>query len=322
MVEQISRRAQLRDRLLLGLLYATFFGVVFIVSAYWTFPYDRARSFVAAALSSKEAGGVTRTVEIGELEPAGFGGVRIADLSVTQIAATQDATPMHIKLSEATAKLAILPLLFGSRKVELNAVAGAGTLDAKYNEDSDTQHIEAELDALDVAQLGLGSFIGLPLKGKASGTVELNLPTDATKATGTIKLEIHGLKVGDGKAKIKPPGMPGGLTLDEVEAGKLELSLEVRDGIAKITRLSTDGKDLKLAGTGNVRLAEPIKRSRPDINLELTFSDAFKNKSDRTKAMFELLQLRPEWQRATTPDGTMHVHVGGTFLAIRGGPGR
>jgi type II secretion system protein N len=295
---------------------------VFIVSAYWTFPYDRARSFVASALSAKEAGGLTRTVEIGELEPAGFGGVRIADLSITQIPATQDSPPLQIKLSEATAKLAIFPLLFGNKKVELNAVAGTGTLEAKYDDSSDAQHIEAELNALDVEELGLGSFIGLPLKGKASGNVELNLPSDVTKATGTIKLEIRGLKVGDGKAKIKPPGMPGGLTLDEVEAGKLELSIEVRDGIAKLTRLSTDGKDLKLSGNGNVRLAEPLKRSRPDINLELTFSDTYKNKTDRTKAMFELLQLRPEWQRSTTPDGTMHVHVGGTFLAIRGGPGR
>jgi type II secretion system protein N len=107
-----------------------------------------------------------------------------------------------------------------------------------------------------------------------------------------------------------------------VEAGKLELSIEVRDGVAKLTRLSTDGKDLKLSGSGNVRLVDPLKRSRPDLNLDLTLSDDYKNKSDRTKAMFELLALRPEWQRATTPDGTMHVHVGGTFSAIRGGPGR
>jgi type II secretion system protein N len=321
MVEQ-NRRALMRDRLLLGLLYGTFFVVVFIFSAYWTFPYDRARSFVASALSAKEAGGTTRTVEIGELEPAGLGGVRVGDLAITQIAATQDQAPITLKLSEATAKLALFPLLFGDKNLTVNAVAGTGTLDAKYEESSDSQRVEAELNALDVSELGLGSWIGLPLKGKASGHIEMNVPTDVTKATGSIKLEIRGLKIGDGKAKIKPPGMPGGLTLDEVEAGKLELAIEVRDGIAKLTRLSTDGKDLKLTGSGNVRLADPLKRSRPDISLELTFTDAYKSKSDRTKAMFDLLQLRPEWQRATTPDGTMHVHVGGTFLALRAGPGR
>lgn len=322
MVEKARRAAQLRDKALLGLLYVTFFSVVFVLAAYWTFPYDRLASFLAARLSAKEGGGVTRTVEIGELAPVGLGGLRVEDLSITQIAATQDATPTELHLSEVTADVSLLPLLFGDRKLTLNALAGKGSLDGKFDQSGDTQRVEAELNLLDIGELGLGSWFGLPMKGKASGTIDLNVPADVTKATGSIKLEVRGLKIGDGKAKLKPPGMPGGLTLDQVDAGKLELSVEVRDGVAKLTRFSTDGKDLKLSGTGTVRLADPIKRSRPDINLDVTFSEAYKNKTDRTKAMFELLGMRPEWQRATTPDGTMHVHVGGTFLSIRGGPGR
>jgi type II secretion system protein N len=322
MVEQVSRRVQVRDKFLLGVLYTGFFAVVFVLSVYWTFPYDRVRSFVAAQLSTKEGGTTTRNVEIGELEPAGFGGIHVSDVSITQMPATPDEEPTLLRLSELTAKLSILPLLWGDKRLAINAEAGKGTLDGKVAQSGDTRHVEAELNALDVGELGLGSFVGLPLKGKASGSIDLNLEADPTKTTGSIKLEIRGLKVGDGKAKLKVPGMPGGLTLDEVEAGKLELSIEVRDGVAKLTRLSTDGKDLKLSGSGNVRLVDPLKRSRPDLNLDLTLSDDYKNKSDRTKAMFELLALRPEWQRATTPDGTMHVHVGGTFSAIRGGPGR
>jgi len=321
MVEQVSRRVQLRDKLLLGALYASFFTLVFVFAVYWTFPYERLRDFVAGRLSAQTPTG-TRTVEIGELTPVGLGGVTIRDLSIVQTSTAPDASSSELHLSEVNAKVALLPLLLGSKKLEFHASAGKGTLEGKYDQSSDTQRIEAELNALDVGEMGLGSWVTLPLKGKATGTVDLRLPADPTKATGSVKLEIRGLKVGDGKAKVKPPGMPAGLTLDEVDAGKLELSVEVRDGVATITRFSTDGKDLKLTGTGNVRLADPLKRSRPDLNLDLTFSDAYKNKSDRTKAMFELLGLRPEWQRATTPDGTMHVHVGGTFLAIRGGPGR
>ena len=45
------------------------------------------------------------------------------------------------------------------------ATVGEGELDARYQQDSEAQHIEAELDALDVGQLGLGSFVGVPLKG-------------------------------------------------------------------------------------------------------------------------------------------------------------
>jgi type II secretion system protein N len=177
---------------------------------------------------------------------------------------------------------------------------------------------------VDIGELGLGSLVTLPLKGKASGTIDLRVPTDVTKGTGEVKLEIRGLHIGDGKAKIKPPGMGAGsgLTLDEIDAGKLGLTVDIRDGVANITRFATDGKDLKLAAKGKVHLADPLKRSRPDLDLDLTFSDVYKNKSDRSKAMFEILGMRPEWQHATTPDGTMRVHVGGTFLAIRASPGR
>ena len=321
MVEQAGRRAQLRDKLLLGALYTSFFCLVFVFAVYWTFPYERLRDYVAEKLTAQTPTG-NRSVELGELTPVGFGGVRVRDLSIVQTSSAPDSSPSELHVSEVNASVSVLQLLLGNKKLALEARAGKGTIEGKFDQSGDTQHIEAELKAVDVGEMGLGSWVTLPLKGKATGKIDLRLPTDPTKATGSIKLEIKGLKVGDGKAKVKPPGMPAGLTLDEVDAGKLELSVEVRDGVATLTRFSTDGKDLKLTGTGNVRLADPLKRSRPDLNLDLTFSEAYKNKSDRTKAMFELLGLRPEWQRATTPDGTMHVHVGGTFLAIRGGPGR
>jgi type II secretion system protein N len=323
MVEQTTWAMQARDRLLLSVLYVGFFGVVFVLALYWTFPYDRLRDFIAAKLSAPEGSTTGQSVEIGELTPTGLGGVRVRDLTFTQTSATPDAPPSVLHLSEITAKVSILPLLFGSKKVDLQARAGAGTLDGKLDRSSDAQKITAEFSGLDLGDMGLGSWLSLPLKGRATGNVDLNVPNaDVTKTTGTVTLEVAGLHVSDGKSKIKPPGMAAGFTLDEIDAGKLKLGVDVRDGTATLSRLSADGRDLKLSGKGNVRLSDPWKRSRPDLDLDLTFSDVYKNKSDRTKAMFDLLGFQPEWQRATTPDGTMHVHIGGTFLAIRGGPGR
>jgi hypothetical protein len=108
--------------------------------------------------------------------------------------------------------------------------------------------------------------------------------------------------------------------LDEIDAGKLEVGVQVQDELATLTRFATDGRDLRLAGKGGLRLVEVFKRSRPDFTVELTFSDVFKNKSDRTKAMFEIIGMRPEWQHATTPDGTLRVHVGGTLQSPKAGP--
>jgi type II secretion system protein N len=321
MADEASRRAQLRDKTLLAGLYTSFFGLVFLIALYWTFPYDRLRDYVVAKLSTDDAI-ATRTVEIGELEPVGIGGLRISDLEITQLAKKPDAQPATLHLSSVSADLSLWSLLIGNKKLTLSAKAGGGTLDGKYLQTSDTQHIEAELNGFDIGALGVGSFMGLPIKGKATGTIDVLVAADVIKSTGSVKLDVKNLKVGDGKAKIRPPGLGTGLTLDEIDAGKLALAIDLHDGVANITRFATDGRDLKMSGKGSIHLSDPLKRSRPDLDLYLTFSDVYNNNRDRTKAMFEILQMRPEWQRATTPDGTMRVHLGGTFVSIRGGPGR
>jgi len=318
MVEQTKQAFQLREKLLLSALYVTFFIGVFMTALYWTFPYDRLRDFIADKLSATDG----TSVEIGELGPVGISGVRVRDFTYSAKPATADAAPNVLRLSEVTAKLSLLPLLFGTQRVALDADVGGGTLEGTVERNSETREIDLEFSALDVGKLGIGSWLALPLQGKLSGKIDLSVPSEVAKITGSINLEGQGMRVGDGKAKLKPPGMAAGFTLDEIDAGKLKVTLDVKNGIATLTHCSADGKDLKLNGKGSIRLADPWKRSRPDLDLDLTFSPAYKNKSDRTKAMFEILAMQPDWQRATGPDGAMHLHVTGTFLAIRGTPGR
>jgi type II secretion system protein N len=204
--------------------------------------------------------------------------------------------------------------------VSIDAELGAGSLSAKVGKDGEGQHIDAELTDLDLQQLGLGSFVGAPLKGTASGTVSLVLPDDALKSSGNIELKVAGLHIGDGKAKIKAPGMPSGLTLDEVDAGTFELALQTQEGVSTLSRFSSNGRDLKVSGSGTVRLGNPLRLSRPDLILELKFSDAYKNKSDRTKSLFEILGLQPEWRRALAPDGAIRLRLGGILGAPRVAP--
>jgi type II secretion system protein N len=320
MVENISQ-TNLRDRLALGVLYTLFFAGVFCVSLYWTFPYERLRDYVMSQASSTTETSA-RNVQIGDIHPFGMTGVMLRDVEITQTSTEPDSQPSVLRFSELSAKLSPLSLLFGDKKLAFHAAAGGGKLDGVFTRGSDAQHVTAKLAAFDVAKAGLGSFIGLPLKGKASGSVDLSLATDVAKSVGTVKLELRGLHIGDGKAKIKVPALgSSGLTLDEVDAGKLQFDVDLKDGLATLTKFATDGRDLKLDGKGSARLVDPLKRSRLDLDLDLTFSDAYKNKSDRTKTIFEIIGMRPEWQRATTPSGAMRVHVGGTFVAIRGGPG-
>jgi type II secretion system protein N len=319
---EAESRVHIRENLALGAIYTGFFLLVFFISAYLTFPYDRLRDLIMSKASTSGPIGA-RTVTIGELQPVGMGGVKMKDVEIVQASTPPTDPPSVMHFAELTVHIAPLALLFGEKKVNLDAAIGGGRIESSYVESSSGRKIKAELSKVDVAQLGLDSYVGLPIKGKASGSVDLTIPAEASKSTGSVKLEIKGLHLGDGKAKIKIPALgSAGLTVDEIDAGKLELGIQVQDEVATLTRFATDGKDLRLNGKGALRLVEPFKRSRPDITLDLSFSQAFRTKSDRTKAMFEIIGMRPEWQRATTPDGTLRVHLGGTLQLPRGGPAR
>jgi type II secretion system protein N len=312
-------RASLRDNVLVYGGYTSFFLFAFILSAYRTFPYERLRDYICTKVA-ESSGPDPMTLSIGELTPSWLTGVKLEDVTLQRPAATPDAQPTNLHFDKVSARVSLLSLLLGSQKLSVAAEVGDGTIDAKLDQDAESQHVEAELTDVDLQKLGLGGYVGVPLKGKATGTATLTLAQDPLKSAGEVKLEVAGLHVGDGKAKIKAPGMPSGLTLDEVDAGKLQLELHAQDGNAELTRFYASGKDLKVEGSGNLRIAIPTRLSRLDVILELKFSDAYKNKSDRTKALFEILGMQSEWRRALGPDGALRLHVGGTLGALRAAP--
>jgi type II secretion system protein N len=318
-------RHQLRDYALRGWAYASFFVAAFVLSAYLTFPYDHLRDYVIARVEAAGKGNDDAVrLEIGALRPSFLTGAVMTDVQLTRRTKGEgdaEGQPSVLHFDEVTARVSPWSVLMRSPRVTVVGIVGEGELDATYQQDSEAQHIEAELDALDVGKLGLGSFLGVPLKGRATGSLDFTLAAEAAKTTGNLELKIVGLKIGDGKAKLSLPGLRSGMTLDEIDAGALDLAIKAQNGVAEISKLSTDGKDLKINGDGNLRLANPVRRSRPDVVLELKLSDAYKNKSDRNKALFEILAMQPEWQKATGPDGALSLHIAGTLQTPRATPG-
>lgn len=316
----------LRDNLVMGLVYAVFFALAFLLFAYLTFPYDRLRDFILTKIEASAKGRPdSMQMEIGSLSPSLVTGIVLNDVDVTrrtpEAASDPTAAPSALHFDEVTARVSLWSLITRAPKVSFRAKVGEGELDGSFKKDGEAQEMDAELDAVDVGKLGLGSFLGVPMKGRATGSLELSLPAEANKATGELQLKIAGLHIGDGKAKLSLPGLRSGMTLEEIDAGSLDLAIKAANGSAELERFGTDGKDLKIRGEGSIRLANPIRRSRPDVQLELKLSDAYKNKTDRTKALFEILAMQPDWQRATGADGALNLHVTGTLQTPRATPG-
>jgi type II secretion system protein N len=316
-----------RSKLLVLAGYNTFFWVCFWMFAYWTFPYDR----VAVYLTDKVAqSGLGYTMEVGELSPYWFTGVELEDVKVkraSDMAAPAPAEPgkpadeaFHIK--EARARVGIFALIFGNTSLSFDAELEEGNIEGAYEESGEEKHLEAELSNVDVGKLGLlDSVISLPVKGTVGGEFDLTLGKDPTKSNGTAKLRIEGLTLGDGQAKMKVGSM-GGLTIDPVEAGTVTIELDVKEGVGTVKKLSNDGKDIELEGSGDVRLSDPLSRSRVDVLLRLKITDNYRNKTPRAKTLMGLLDgvSVSQVRAAKTNDGSFQYRLAGTLAALRAIP--
>lgn len=301
--------------------YAALFLVCFLIFAQRTFPYDRLRDLLVARVASASSPGSPTKLTIAELEPDWFTGVTFSDVQYERAPTTADEAPTRLVVDELTVHAQLLRFLFGGVGVDFDADVGGGAIDGTYSAPRQGPfQVESSLSDVDIARLGLGSLLGVPMRGTAEGTVDVQLSDKPAETNGTVELLIKQLKLGDGKAKVKIPGMPGGLTLDAIDAGNTEIKLKIREGVATVEKLEAKGKDIELTGSGSLRLARAITQSRIDLNIEVKFDKGYTQRSERTKIAFELMESSPVIKRATNADGAMRFRVSGTIAAPRSTP--
>lgn len=322
-----------RARLLQLAGYNAFFWLWFWLFCYWTFPYERLAAFLSDRVAESASG---YTLEIGELSPHWVTGVALSNVKVRKQGAADAATSEAsdkaakkkkkkddaINIREARARMGILSLLMGGKSLSFSAVLEQGEIEGEYEEDGDKKRIDAQLTKIDLQKLGiLDSLVSLPVKGTLEGAVDLTLAKVPSQSSGTVTMTMKGLTFGDGEAKLKVGSM-GGLTIDPVNAGNVTLELDVKEGVGRVKRLVADGQDVELTGSGEVRFADPLSRSRLDILLQIKFTDAYRNKSSRTKALFSLLDGAsiPQVRAAKTPDGALAFKLVGALSSVRAVP--
>lgn len=306
--------------------YNALFWMAFWVFCYWTFPYER----VAEQLVDKvAASGRGYSLEIGSLSPYWLSGVELSNVVLRKESLEPAPTPVPgdktpppdraLRVREAHARVGLLGLLFGSRKLDFGVELEGGSIEGSVAGDDGAQSVHATFDKVDLGKLGIiEAVLQIPMQGTLSGDIDLSLAQDPKLSQGSVKLSLDQLVVGDGKAKVKVGGL-GGLTLDPIEAGNLRLDADIKDGVGVLNKLSADGKDLKLKGSGDVRLSTPVGTSRLSVLVNIKFTDAYRNKSPRTQAMFGLLDSSgaPQIAAAKTADGALQYRLSGTLLSPR-----
>ncbi|RLB46603.1 MAG: type II secretion system protein GspN [Deltaproteobacteria bacterium] len=310
----------LGKRILRVVGYAGFFSLCFFFFAYWTFPYDRVKDFIIQEVERPVGPGGRRVasgalLSIEELSPSFVTGVDVTGVRYTIQPDDPEEDPTIVMIEEASARVSLLSLITGGLGLTFDlGLTGGGTVEGQYEKSDTTQHIELAIADVNLLTIGvIRDLVGLPIRGKLGGTVDLTLAEEATETTGAIDLKIEGLTIGDSEAKFPIGGMSEGITIEEIDAGDLQLTVAVEEGVAEIEEMSTNGPDLHLAASGSVRLGQPVTRSRLDLLLRVKFTEAYQEKSNQTRNMFSLLELSPQIRPAQTTDGALQYRVRGAI---------
>lgn len=265
--------------------YPLFYMACLCIFAVMTFPYDKLKQRVVATFNARprSPGSAQDELQIDEMSGYWLSGVRVKGLRLTTASSEPGASPSKIVLDEATVRYSILSALLGNADVSFDAFAFGGEVTGTYDAHGKDRAIDVKLDAIDLGEVDpLVEWVGIPLQGKLGGAVKVTLPEGKmAKATGAVSLEALGLAVGDGKAKIK-----GAFALPKVDIGTLTLVADVREGALKLSKLVAGGKDVELQGDGRVTLRDTLADSPCDGQVRFKVNDAYRAKSEATKALF------------------------------------
>jgi type II secretion system protein N len=300
--------------------FPIFYLFCLLVFSIWTFPFDKVRDQAVARFNQweRETNGQSE-LKIDELGSSWLNGVSFKGARLISPASEAGKPPVEMKIDEGTVNVSLLGLLFGNHDVSFRVNAFGGTIKGEVDDSSKERKIEVALEGVDLSQIpALAQMATVPVDGTLDGTMKLTMPDlKMTKATGSVSLDAANFSAGDGKAKVM-----GYVALPRVNLGALSFAADIKDGAMKVSKLSAGGKDLDLQADGKVQLREQVADSFVDLNVRFKINDAFRGKSDTTKALFgepgstgpSTIELTvPQFKQAKRTDGFYGWHVHGLF---------
>jgi type II secretion system protein N len=317
-------RSELRS-----LAFVAWFSTCFVVFSLLTFPLEGLRPLVIAegekALGKGRQGvhGFDPIVTIGELGMSGLG-VKATRVGV-QLANSEPEPGAQIELDSV--RIPLLPLLSfltDKKTVEVDVDLYDGDLTASVTLDDKKNVVGANIDIDDV-DLGrapfLGGKLGVPVEGKLSADIELDMGAQAEKdASGHVNIAVKGLGLGAGNLKA----VPGGFELpDGIKLGDLKGTMPIQQGQGTIEALRFEGAtDVEAEATGTVNIKSRLAATRLDVEGWFKPAPPFLEKNPKIKSAIELgeklsLPGAPSLSKAKDEEGRYHFNARGAVQAVR-----
>lgn len=298
----------------------------FALSVYWMFPYDQVRDLVVYEIEHPRGPGNKRgrrdmSVSIESLRPSWFTGVVMKGVELRRTAASKEERFAPGRFEEIVARISPLSLLASGTSLTITAVVDqdGGELEADLELQGEEVEVEAELRNFNLAGSGVpGVLLGIPFRGRANGEVELKLSQGRENSRLDANITVDKLTAGNGNAKLKLPGLGIGMAIERVNAGRFQLTMKTENNAARITKCTTNGRDLKLFASGQVRFMDEPSISRVNVLMRLEFSDEFQKRGERNRALFS--DAVPVFKSARTQDKAIQYRLTGTVKNLRAIP--
>lgn len=310
--------------------YPLFYLFWFIIFASWVMPYGRLKDRIVAQFNAlQKPGPGAQELQIEELTSSWLTGLKAKGVHLFIASSDPGKPPAELKVDEAKARVAILPMLIGNRSVSFSLEAWDGRIDGSFAEHGKDRSVDVEFNGVDLGQAdALSAMLSVPLEGRLTGTVKIEMPEGkASKGSGAVALELENAGVGKGKDfEFEIPKM-GKLSLPRVNLGTLSLQAEAKEGILRINKLLAAGKDIDINGEGRIQMRELATDSIADVNLVLKVSDAYRSRNDKTKSIFGepgksgLLDFDPKVKAMKKPDGSLAIRLTGPLSKVQTMPG-
>jgi type II secretion system protein N len=294
---------------LLRRLFLPAVGVLaFVLFLVLTFPYD-----VVARRLEIEAQRAGAELTIGSAGPAGLLSLKADDVRIRVLPVRgADAWP-ELRFDRAVFSPDILAMLLRRTSFGFSLRGYGGTARGHVALSNDPRLPGITSLRLETSDVDLGAFPLRELIG-ANGTGKLRLDADlptllpVETARGSIAVSIDGAVLAGGSIS--------GFTLPRTALGRLDGSVAVEKGIARVDKTSARGGDIEADVDGTVNLRPLLSLSQADLHVRFRPGDRWLNENPTIKGMMGLIQ------NARQPDGSYLFTFSGPLSRLQSRPGR
>jgi len=298
----------------------------FVIALHVTFPYHRVKGKVIEALSDKY------DVAIAEVEPTFLpGGVIFTKIVLQTRPDDPNDKPKTIIIDKLRVDAGLIAMLRGRMDIDILAEIGAGKIKGNIVSMSSGTKTRLSSEDLDVSTVPwFAAAVGLPMSGRVDFDAKLDMPRNKFgKMNGRIELSVSGGTVGDGKTKIKPRKRKKkskngrfrrrrrgfmdptkGITVPRLSLGDTSAVIVIKNGTGVIEKFSGKSKDGEMKIEGDIKFADPFKRSKLPGCFHFKLSKSLKKREKNFGQIMDFLDVSAD------KDGWGHMKLVGNLADL------